>query len=58
VLEQLSILKPGLAPAEITRDPLYSIPLAGNARYQALVARLEMQMKNYDAELRKTEAVK
>ena len=36
--EQLAILKPGLGPAEITRDPLYSIPLAKNSRYQALVA--------------------
>jgi len=58
VLEQLAILKPGLAPAEITRDPLYSIPLARNARYQALAARLETQMKNYDAELRKIDEVK
>jgi hypothetical protein len=56
LLEQLAILKPGLGPAEITRDPLYSIPLASNTRYQALVARLEMQMKTYDAELRKIDA--
>jgi tetratricopeptide (TPR) repeat protein len=57
LLEQLAVLKPGLGPAEITRDPLYFIPLAKNARYQALVARLELQMKNYDAEFRKTSAV-
>lgn len=58
LLEQLAILNPGLGPAEITRDPLYSIPLARNARYQALVTRLELQMKNYDAEFRKIDAVK
>lgn len=58
LLEQLAILKPGLGPAEIARDPLYFIPLARNARYQTLVARLEIQMKNYDAEFRKIDAVK
>jgi TolB-like protein/DNA-binding winged helix-turn-helix (wHTH) protein len=35
---------PYLAPAEIARDPLYTVPLAGNARYQALKAKLEAQM--------------
>jgi len=58
LLEQLAILKPGLGPAEITRDPLYFIPLAKNARYQALTARLELQMKDYDAEFRKIGALK
>jgi len=53
LLEQLAAAKPGLAPAEVTRDPLYFTPLARNARYQALVARLEIQMKDYDVELRK-----
>jgi len=58
LLEQLAVARPGLAPAEVTRDPLYFTPLARNARYQALVARLELQMKDYDAELRKANAVK
>jgi hypothetical protein len=42
-----------LLPAEITRDPLYFIPLTENSRYRALVARLEVQIENYDAEFRK-----
>lgn len=33
-----------LGPATIARDPLYSVPLTGNARYQALRAKLEAQM--------------
>ena len=32
-------------PAWITRDPLFAIPLAGNARYQELAARFEAQMQ-------------
>jgi hypothetical protein len=43
-LEQLASVNAGLAPAEITRDPLYSVPLADNPRYQALSARLEAQI--------------
>lgn len=58
LLEQLATMKPGLGPAEITRDPLYSIPLARNQRYQALVARLEVEMKNYAVELGKERAAK
>jgi len=58
LLEQLAMLKPGLGPAEITRDPLYFIPLAGNPRYQALAARLEIEMKRYEAELGKANALK
>jgi TolB-like protein len=56
LLEQLAVLKPGLSPAEITRDPLYFIPLAENARYRTLAARLEEEMKGYDAELQKLNA--
>jgi len=56
LLEDLAAVKPGLAPAEITRDPLYSIPLAKNQRYQALVARLEVEITRYDAELKKANA--
>ncbi len=44
LLEQLSTGNGGLAPAYITRDPRYSVPLADNARYKALVKRLEAQM--------------
>jgi hypothetical protein len=58
LLEQLATARPGLAPAEITRDPLYFTPLARNAGYQKLVARLEAQMKDYEAELRKATATK
>ena len=53
LLEQLAVLQPGLLPAEITRDPLYFIPLTENSRYRALVERLEVQIENYDAEFRK-----
>ena len=44
LLEQLATEIPGLAPAAITRDPLYALPLKGNARYNALANRLEAQM--------------
>jgi len=50
LLEQLATLRPGLLPAEITRDPLYFIPLTENSRYRVLVERLEVQIENYDAE--------
>lgn len=33
-----------LSPVMIARDPLYTVPLAGNARYKALQAKLEAQM--------------
>jgi hypothetical protein len=33
-----------VGPADITRDPLYALPLAGNARYQALERRLEAEI--------------
>jgi hypothetical protein len=58
LLEQLAIAKPGLGPGEITRDPLYFIPLANHPRYQALVARLELEMKGYAAELGKADRAK
>src|SRR5207344_1450372 len=45
LLEQLSTVRPGLRPASITRSPIYAIPLAKNPRYQALVRRLEAQMR-------------
>jgi len=46
LLEELSSTRPGLLPAWITRDPLYAIPLAQGPRYQALVDRLEAQMRD------------
>jgi hypothetical protein len=44
LLENLAVVEGGLAPGQIARDPLYDVPLAGNARYQALKAKLEAQM--------------
>jgi TolB-like protein/DNA-binding winged helix-turn-helix (wHTH) protein len=44
LLEQLSNEYPMIGPAEITRDPLYTIPLAGNARYRELQARLDAEI--------------
>lgn len=41
LLEGLATVDNGLGPAEITRVPLYDVPLAGNPRYQALKAKLE-----------------
>jgi TolB-like protein/DNA-binding winged helix-turn-helix (wHTH) protein len=45
LLEELATATPGMPPAEITRDPLYSIPLKDDARFQALSVRLEGQMR-------------
>jgi TolB-like protein len=44
LLEELSRVEAGLGPAEITRDPLYHVPLADNPRYRALKEKLEAQM--------------
>jgi tetratricopeptide (TPR) repeat protein len=44
LLETLATSSPGVAPAQITRDPTLSVPLADNARYQALRVKLEAQM--------------
>jgi TolB-like protein len=44
LLEQLSAATPGLGPASIARDPIYTEALANNARYKALKTRLEAQM--------------
>jgi TolB-like protein/DNA-binding winged helix-turn-helix (wHTH) protein len=46
LLEEYSKATPGPGPAMITRDPLFSVPLAGNARYRALADRLEAQMRS------------
>lgn len=44
LLEQLSTAFPTIGPAEITRDPLYSIPLAEHPRYKVLEQRLEAEI--------------
>jgi tetratricopeptide (TPR) repeat protein len=44
LLEALSSSYPGVGPAAITRDPLFSLPLARNARWQALARTLEAQI--------------
>jgi TolB-like protein/DNA-binding winged helix-turn-helix (wHTH) protein/Tfp pilus assembly protein PilF len=44
LLEQLSTEYPMIGPAEVTRDPLYAIPLAGNARYRVLERKLEAEI--------------
>jgi hypothetical protein len=44
ILEQLSTEFPMAGPADITRDPLYALPLAGNARYQILERKLEAEI--------------
>jgi TolB-like protein len=44
LLEEIATQFPALGPAEITRDPLYSIPLAANARYRALEQKLEAEI--------------
>jgi TolB-like protein len=44
LLEELSTSIPGVPPAYIARDPIFTMPLANNARYQALKAKLEAQM--------------
>jgi tetratricopeptide (TPR) repeat protein len=44
LLEQLTKSVPGVGPGEITRSPFFTVPLAKNARYQALVRQLEAQM--------------
>jgi hypothetical protein len=46
VLEQLATTNPGFGPAYIARDPFFTVPLAKNARYGALVERLEAQMRS------------
>ena len=44
LLEQLSTQFPMLGPAEITRDPLYGIPLRNSVQYQALVQKLDAEI--------------
>lgn len=44
LLEQMSSEYPMIGPAEIRLDPLYAIPLAGNARYRGLATRLDAEI--------------
>ena len=44
LLEGLSNGFPGVGPAEITRDPLYRVPLVNNPRYKALEQKLEVEI--------------
>jgi TolB-like protein/DNA-binding winged helix-turn-helix (wHTH) protein len=46
LLERLPDSYPGIGPAAIARDPLLSVPLAGHARWQALVSALEAEIAN------------
>ena len=43
-LEELAEAVPGVAPATITRDPVYTVPLGGHPGYGKLRGRLEAQM--------------
>jgi tetratricopeptide (TPR) repeat protein len=45
LLEELAGAAPGQQPAFIAMDPLLTLPLAHNARFQSLVARLDKQMR-------------
>jgi hypothetical protein len=51
LLEEISTKFPMLGPAEITRDPFYSIPLSSNARYKALESKLEAEIADNRASL-------
>jgi hypothetical protein len=48
VLTRLATDVPGLPPAEIARQPYYTTPLRGNARFDTLVQRLEAEMAATD----------
>src|SRR6516162_3805066 len=48
LLTRLATDVPGLSPAEIARQPLYTTPLRDNARFAALVQRLEAEMAATD----------
>ncbi|HWN40242.1 MAG TPA: serine/threonine-protein kinase [Gammaproteobacteria bacterium] len=51
LLEQLAIEEPGMPPGYIARAPIYSVPLRDDARFRALVERLEAQMRNFEAQI-------
>ena len=44
LLEQLSTDFPTIGPAEVLRDPLYTTPLAANARFKTLERRLNAEL--------------
>jgi len=44
LIEELTSRYPGVGPAEIAREPLFTVPLAGNARFQAVVKKLEREI--------------
>ena len=44
LLEDLAFNPPAHGPAEITRDPFFTIPLATSPRYRALAQRLEAEI--------------
>jgi hypothetical protein len=44
LLEEIATEFPALGPAEVTRDPLYALPLAANAHYRALERKLETEI--------------
>jgi TolB-like protein/DNA-binding winged helix-turn-helix (wHTH) protein len=45
ILERLTSNAPHAGPAEVARDPLFTLALADNARFAQLVARLEAEMQ-------------
>ncbi|HEY4342146.1 MAG TPA: winged helix-turn-helix domain-containing protein [Steroidobacteraceae bacterium] len=45
LLEKLSRGVPSIGPAVIARDPLFSLPLTGNTRFEELTKGLEMEMQ-------------
>jgi hypothetical protein len=47
LLEDLASRFPALGPAEVVRDPLYSIPLADNPAFQELATTLEADVARY-----------
>jgi hypothetical protein len=44
LLTRLATVVPGMPPADIARQPLYTTPLRGNARFAELVQQLEAEM--------------
>jgi hypothetical protein len=44
LIEGLTVRYPGVGPAEIAREPLFTVPLAKNARFLALLAKLEHEI--------------
>jgi hypothetical protein len=45
ILERLTTEAPRSGPAEVARDPIFTLALTDNARFAALVARLEAEMR-------------